>query len=61
MQLAAGEAEEEFDADRGKDKAAQMLGRKGGKARASKLTAEQRAETAPLQPSVGLATISQLG
>lgn len=45
MQIATGEAEEEYEDD-GKDKAAQEMGRKGGKARASKLTPEQRAEIA---------------
>ena len=44
-QIATGEADEEFDDD-GKDKAAVALGRKGGKARAKKLTAEQRSEIA---------------
>ena len=43
MQIATGEAEEDIDDD-GKDKAAQALRRKGGKARASKLTAERRKE-----------------
>ncbi len=45
MQIATGEVEEEYDAD-GKDKAAVALGRKGGKARAAKLTAERRSEIA---------------
>ncbi|MDP6708425.1 MAG: RNA-binding protein [Alphaproteobacteria bacterium] len=45
MQVATGEAEEEYDED-GKNKAAVALGKKGGKARASKLTAEQRREIA---------------
>ena len=45
MQIATGEAEEEYDDD-GKDKAAQALGRKGGKARASKLTPQRRSEIA---------------
>jgi len=45
MQIATGEAEEEYEDD-GKDKAAQALGRKGGKARAAKLTPEQRSEIA---------------
>ncbi|MEX2617817.1 MAG: RNA-binding protein [Alphaproteobacteria bacterium] len=45
MQIATGEAEEEFD-ENGKNKAAQELGRKGGKARAEKLTKEQRTEIA---------------
>lgn len=43
--LATGEIEEQSDDD-GKDKAAQALGRKGGKARAAKLSKEQRAEIA---------------
>ena len=42
MQIATGEAEEEYDHD-GKDKAAVELGRKGGRARAEKMTPEQRA------------------
>ncbi len=46
MQIATGEAEEEFDADDGKNKAAQELGRMGGKARAAKMTAEQRSAIA---------------
>ena len=45
MQIATGEAEEEYEDD-GKDPAAKALGAKGGKARAKKLTAEQRSEIA---------------
>ncbi len=45
MQIATGEIEEDLDDD-GKNKAAVELGRKGGKARAAKLTAEQRREIA---------------
>ena len=45
MRIATGEIEEDIEDD-GKDKAAQALGRKGGKARAAKLTAEQRSEIA---------------
>ena len=45
MQIATGEAEEEFDDD-GKDPAAKALGAKGGRARAKKLTATQRSEIA---------------
>ncbi len=45
MQIATGEAEEEFEDD-GKDPAAKSLGAKGGKARAAKLTPERRAEIA---------------
>ena len=42
--IATGEVEE--DTDDGKNKAAQALGRLGGKARAEKLTPEQRTEIA---------------
>ncbi len=45
MQIATGEIEETTDDD-GKNKAAQELGRKGGKARAAKMTPEQRSEIA---------------
>lgn len=47
-QIATGEADEvyEKDADDGKDKAAQALGKRGGKARAENLTPEKRAEIA---------------
>lgn len=45
MQIATGEAEEELTDD-GKNKAAAELGRRGGRAHAEKLTAEQRAEIA---------------
>ena len=41
--LATGEIEEDVDDD-GKDKAAQELGRKGGQARAEKMTPERRRE-----------------
>lgn len=44
-QIATGEIEDHKTED-GKDKATQALGRKGGKARASKLTKEQRSEIA---------------
>jgi acyl-CoA reductase-like NAD-dependent aldehyde dehydrogenase len=43
--IATGEITEEAEDD-GKDPAAKALGKKGGKARAAKLTAEQRAEIA---------------
>lgn len=43
--IATGEIEEETEDD-GKDKAAQALGRKGGKARAEKMTAERRKQIA---------------
>jgi hypothetical protein len=46
MQIATGEAQEEYETDDGKDKAAQALGRKGGAARAAKMTPERRAEIA---------------
>jgi len=44
--IATGEIEEDTEADDGKNKAAQELGRAGGKARAEKLTAERRKEIA---------------
>jgi hypothetical protein len=44
--IATGEAEEEYDAEEGKDQAAAELGRRGGKARAERMTAEQRVEAA---------------
>lgn len=47
MQIATGEADEEYEGqDDGKDKAAQEMGRKGGAARAKAMTPEQRAEIA---------------
>ena len=46
MQVATGEADEEYEADDGKDPAAKALGKKGGTARAAKLTPQQRAEIA---------------
>ncbi len=47
MKIATGEIEEDIDDD-GKNKAAVELGRKGGKARAAKLTKEQREDIARL-------------
>jgi hypothetical protein len=44
MQIATGEIEE--TTDDGKNKAAVELGRKGGKARAAKMTSEQRRKIA---------------
>ena len=44
MQIATGEAEEEIETEPEKDAAAAEMGRKGGKARAKKMTAEQRRE-----------------
>lgn len=44
--IATGEDAEEIPADDGKDKAAQALGRKGGKARAESLSAEKRSDIA---------------
>lgn len=46
MKIATGEIEEDTDQDDGINKAAVELGRKGGVARAKKLTKEQRAEIA---------------
>ena len=45
MRIATGQEEEEYEDD-GKDPAAKALGKKGGRARAEKLTAEQRSEIA---------------
>ncbi len=45
MQIATGQAEEEYTID-GKNKAAQALGRLGGQARAKKLSRKRRAENA---------------
>ena len=46
MRIAKGEEVENFPADDGKDKAAQSLGRRGGKARAKALTPKRRKEIA---------------
>lgn len=46
MKIATGEEQEDFGADDGKDKAAQSLGQRGGKARAAALSKKQRAEIA---------------
>lgn len=45
MRLLTGEADD-FPPDDGKDKAAQAMGRKGGKARAANMTPERRSEIA---------------
>jgi hypothetical protein len=45
MRIAIGDIVEEMSND-GKDKAAQSLGKRGGAARAAKLTPEERAEIA---------------
>jgi hypothetical protein len=44
--IATGEEQEDTPVDDGKDKAAQSLGRRGGKARAEKMAPERRAEIA---------------
>ena len=44
--IATGEIEEDIDRETGKSKAAMELGRKGGKARAAKMTPERRKEIA---------------
>lgn len=47
--IATGEEEEEFDkTDDGKDKAAVSLGRRGGQARANKISSKRRKEIAKL-------------
>jgi len=45
MRIATGEEEDTVESD-GKDRAAQSLGRRGGKARAEKMTPEQRSAIA---------------
>jgi hypothetical protein len=44
MEIATGQRDEEYEEQPPKDKAAVELGRKGGKARAERMTPEQRAE-----------------
>jgi hypothetical protein len=44
--IATGEIDDDEKDDDGKDKAAQSLGRRGGKARAASMSAERRAEIA---------------
>ena len=46
MKILTGEEEEEFDGKDGKDPAAQAMGRKGGQARARKLSPEERSDIA---------------
>lgn len=48
MEIATGQREEEYETpeSEGKDPAAASLGRKGGKARAERMTPERRAEIA---------------
>ena len=45
-QIAIGEIEDDIKLEDGKDKAAQQLGRKGGLARAARLTAAERKKIA---------------
>jgi hypothetical protein len=46
MRIATGEEHGDFPADDGKDKAAQSLGQRGGRARAKALSARRRKEIA---------------
>jgi hypothetical protein len=46
MRIATGEEQDDFPADDGKDKAAQSLGQRGGKARAKSLTSARKKEIA---------------
>jgi hypothetical protein len=48
MRIATGEEPEDFGADDGKDKAAQSLGQRGGRARAAALSKKRRSEIARL-------------
>jgi hypothetical protein len=60
MQIATGEVEETRD-DTGKDKAAADLGRRGGKARAEKMTPERRSEIARKAAKRRWAAIAEKG
>ena len=46
MEIATGQRDEEYEERPAKDQAAAELGRKGGKARAERMTPEQRADAA---------------
>ena len=46
MRIATGEEQEDFPTADGKDKAAQSLGQRGGRARAEALSAKRRKEIA---------------
>ena len=46
MRIATGEEQEDFPADDGKDKAAQSLGQRGGRARAAVLSPKRKKEIA---------------
>jgi hypothetical protein len=46
MKIATGEVPEDYGANDGKDKAAQSLGQRGGKARAAALSKKRRSEIA---------------
>jgi hypothetical protein len=46
MRIATGEEQKDFRADDGKDKAAQSLGQRGGKARAAALSGKRKKEIA---------------
>jgi hypothetical protein len=48
MRIATGEEQDHLPADDGKDKPAQSLGQRGGKARAAALSKERRAELLPV-------------
>jgi hypothetical protein len=48
LRIATGEDEEDFGADDGRDKAAQSMGRRGGKARAESMSPTCRREIAKL-------------
>jgi hypothetical protein len=46
MRIATGEESDDFPTDDGKDKAAQSLGQRGGRARAKSLSPKRKAEIA---------------
>ena len=57
MRILTGEEPEDFGSEAGKDKAAQELGRKGGKKRAASMTAERRADIAK-RAALALGTVA---
>ena len=53
MRIATGEEAEDLSADDGKDKTAQSLGRRGGRARANVLSKKRRREIAKVAAAKG--------
>jgi hypothetical protein len=59
MEIATGQRDEEYEPDTGKSRAASELGRKGGKARAEKMTAAERSRIAKKAASMRWAARSR--